>query len=469
MQIVLGVIAGFGQAPYDQPIVTVIALAMGLCLVHQRNGRSKIFAAWALGLGYFAHVMVWITEPFMVDAAATGWMAGPALFLMAGGLALFWAAAGAVGRGMLGLIFAFAVAEIARSFVLSGLPWALVGYIWIDSWGYQLAAIIGPHGMTALTFALAGLMATLRWPALIGAFGAVALWLIPMPAPQGVAQDAPVVRIVHPNILQHEKWHPDTRGQMYQRQLELTAQPGDLDLIVWPESALTYPLQDARPDIIRAGGGVPVLLGHQSNPDFQIHHNTASLLSGGEDASLDQMYVKTRLVPFGEYIPLGWLVARLGISGLADVEGQGFQPGTGAQLMHANGIGPILPIICYEGIFPHFVGSVSDRARAIILITNDAWFGTWGGPAQHFAQSRARATEQGIPVIRSANRGVSAMIDAKGNVLVSKGLKAEGVIDAKLPDVLEMTPYARSGDWPSVLFIFLGLVASFGFSPRRIG
>ncbi len=461
VQTALGAAAGFGHAPHYFTIVTVLALAGGFWLANSRAGAGRFWAAWALGLGYFGHVMVWIVEPFLVDVARHGWMAAPALFAMAGGLALFWGLAGRVSRDLWSLALAVALAEVARSYVLSGLPWGLVGYIWIESQAFQLARYVGPHGVSALTLLGAAALVARAVPLRVGAAAVLAAAvMVPPLAWTGAAADGPRVRILSPNVMQADKWAPQTREAMYQRHVALTAGAGDVDLVVWPESALTLPLSATREEILQAANGAPVLVGHQHSPDMDRFYNAASLLDPQGPARGDQIYLKSKLVPFGEYIPLTPLARRLGLTGLADRAGIGFTAGPDPHTVTVRGIGDVQVLICYEGIFPHFVRRIPQRPRAIVLMTNDGWFGTRGGPAQHLAQAQARAIEQGLPIVRSANRGISAMIDGRGQVLDYVDFGQTGALDTPLPPALAPTMYAIIGDVPILVIVMLALGAA---------
>lgn len=462
-----GAIAGFGQAPHELPFLTVALLGLGLWVVTHTKGARRFWAGWALGTGYFGHVMAWIIEPFLVDFATHGWMAAPALFLMAGGLALFWGVAARLSSGIWSLALALALAEIARSFVLSGLPWGLVGYSFISTPLYQAAQWIGPHGVTAVVFGLAACIGTLR---VVPALGAIIVTLVvwvwpPIVGPQAPA-DAPVVRILAPNVLQAEKWAPETRALMYQRHLDLSRGEQVPDLVVWPESGLTQNLTQSRQQVLDAAGGASVLLGYQYAQDFETYYNAASVLLPGGSAQDDPLYLKSRLVPFGEYIPLAAVARRVGLQGLADQAGVGFQAGPGPQDVTIPGIGSVQILICYEGIFPHFVGRLDMRPKALVLITNDAWFGSNGGPQQHLAQARARAIEQGLPVVRSANRGISAMIDARGHVVGQVPFGKTDRLDMALPPPLSAPLYSRMGDLPVILLIVLAWGFAFAIRPK---
>jgi apolipoprotein N-acyltransferase len=192
------------------------------------------------------------------------------------------------------------------------------------------------------------------------------------------------------------------------------------------------------------------------------------------DGSPAAVYDKHRLVPFGEYIPRADLVARLGLPALGTLTSGGFSAGSGPHLVRAEGLPPFLPLICYEAIFPQGLRAPEGRPEWLVQVTNDAWFGSASGPYQHFAQARVRAVEQGLPLVRVANTGISAMVDPHGRVTARLGLGEMGFVDASLPSALPATPYARSGDLLTLIAIamLLGLtVISFYHSvfrgPRR--
>jgi apolipoprotein N-acyltransferase len=181
----------------------------------------------------------------------------------------------------------------------------------------------------------------------------------------------------------------------------------------------------------------------------------------GPEGEVTDLYDKWHLVPFGEYIPFGENLADLGIRGLAARDGGGYAAGPGPALVDLPGIGPGLPLICYEGIFAEEVNASDVRPRVLLLITNDAWFGVRSGPQQHFAQGRLRAIELGVPMVRAANTGISGVIDGKGRILGSLPMGEAGALFLPLPPVLPATVYARTGDLPAILAIMgiLGLGA----------
>jgi apolipoprotein N-acyltransferase len=460
--------------------MTLPALAGALSLARNATRPAQAFAGlWALGLGYFTITMHWIIEPFLVDAPRHGWMAPFALALMASGLALFWGLAGAFARwaggGALALAVSLTLAEIARAHAFTGLPWALAGHIWIDTPLARLAAIAGPHGLTLLTFALAAALAPPRATSVLPLAASAAAWvaLDPGPAPAPAA-GAPLIRLVQPNIPQDQKWDPALIPDHVARHLRLTAGPPGPDgtpapapaLVVWPETTLPYLLGDAAgllAEATAAAGGAPLATGIARGEGGLYFNSLALTDATGRVAAV---YDKHHLVPFGEYVPFGDWLGRFGIRGLAATDGGGWSRGPGPAVIEVPGLGTAMPLICYEGIFAEEVNAMPDRARLLLLVTNDAWFGRQVGPYQHLAQGRLRAIEQGLPMVRAANTGISALIDPHGRILGQIPLGAEGVLDLPLPAALPPTPYSRGGDAPLV-FALLAAILALAMAARR--
>jgi len=207
------------------------------------------------------------------------------------------------------------------------------------------------------------------------------------------------------------------------------------------------------------------VLGIQRLED-EAFYNSLALV--GQGAEVLQVYDKHHLVPFGEYMPLKPLFRRLNFSGLAARAEGGYSAGPGPQLVDLGaGLGRALPLICYEAVFPQDVNGYAERPDLLLQITNDAWFGEASGPYQHLAQARIRAIEQGLPLLRAANTGVSAVIDGAGRVLVSLPLGEAGHLDALLPPPLRVTPYSRTGDLPALALLLL-LGAALAVWGRRV-
>jgi apolipoprotein N-acyltransferase len=468
-----------GLAPWQDLWLVPVALAgFSFLLLTTGAPRARVWQGWLFGVGYFAMGMSWIVEPFQVDAERHAWMAPFALLFLSGGLALFWAAAvwgaGRMGqtgwRFVLALTLTFSLAEFARAYLLTGLPWAAFGQFWIDTPLALLLPWAGPQGLALLTV-FAGLslglipLPSVRVRArIMAAAPAVALMLVAvlLPEPPLPEMSGKTVRLIQPNAPQDQKWDPAYMGVFFHRQLEFTAAPAagpKPDLVIWPETAIPVLLEDADHVFERISGqaaGAPVVLG-LLRTDQQGSYNSLAVLDG--QGGVSGVYDKHHLVPFGEYVPLSGAMEKLGITGLAQQIAGGFRAGPGARLLEISGIGTALPLICYEAVFPQDVNAVDERPGFLMQITNDAWFGTWSGPYQHLVQARMRAMEQGLPMARAANTGVSAMIGPYGRVLDQLPLGMAGYLDAALPRALPETLYRRTGDWPVLIILLLGLAA----------
>ncbi|WP_051202583.1 apolipoprotein N-acyltransferase [Sediminimonas qiaohouensis] len=484
-----GVLAATGQAPLGWVLPALAGFAGGAVLLVAAQGwRRAALIGQVFGTAYFLLALSWLIEPFMVDIARHGWMAPFALVFMAGGMALFWAGAFAVARAAAGagawaaalLAPAMTLAELLRARAFTGFPWASPGHMLVDAQAGQAAAWGGVGLLTLGIMGLAALAAgpwagrarramAMRAAVLLG--GGV-LCLVPVPEGAPVAGDRPVLRLVQPNAPQRLKWHPDHAPEFYQRQLRYTAAAPDAgaprpDLVVWPETAVPVRLNDAGGVLARiaqAAGGAPVVLGLLRDEGPRVYNSAVVVGPGG---TATEVYDKHHLVPFGEYVPFGDLLARWGIYGLAANAGQGFSAGPGAQLLDlGEGLGRALPLICYEAVFPRDVRAAPERPDFLLQITNDAWFGQVSGPWQHLAQARMRAIEQGLPMVRVANTGVSAMIDARGRVTAMIPLGQAGWRDAPLPAPAPPTGYAMLGDGPAAVLALL-LLGLGGRAARR--
>ncbi|MEL6586891.1 MAG: apolipoprotein N-acyltransferase [Pseudomonadota bacterium] len=471
-----GLLAGLGQAPWGLWPLALLGYAAGLRLLAE--SKRPFLAGWSFGTAHFALVLHWITEPFLVDAAATGWLMAPALLAVSLGMGLFWAIAAALGHrmgGAMAIALGLCAAELTRSYIFTGFPWALPGHILIDTAALPSASVFGAHGLGLFVLLGAAFVASAKVrPVLIGSV----FWAVPfataaiLSPPPTSTSDAPVIRLVQPNAPQHQKWDPAFMPIFFQRGLEATVAPSTLDapsVVIWPETALPELIRysaDVRPMIARAAGGVPVVIGAQRFDPEGNPRNALVVLEGPEgDIALVQD--KHRLVPFGEYLPLPWLSEALGLGPLAAQLAGRYAAGDGPRTFDLPGIGSVLPMICYEAIFPQDLRRV-DRPRAILHLTNDAWFGTFAGPQQHLALAKLRAAEAGLPLLRAANTGVSAVLDARGQILASLELGKDGHVDAPLPAALTVTPYARTGDWSAVVALVLAFLALLAWRAKAV-
>ncbi len=471
----LGAMSGLGQAPVSIPVFTLLGLGLlTIMLTRAPTMRRAAWLGWAAGTGYFTLTLSWIVEPFLVDIARHGWMAPFALVFLSAGLALFWGAAFGLahrfGRPSVvwraaSLIVTLTIAEMLRSYMLTGFPWALIGHAWIGWPPMQLAAFVGAHGLTFLTIALAAASVAL-WPRRRDLMGvaaiAVALYGAGMllGAAKPITEGRPTARLVQPNIPQDIKWDQDLAEEHLRRYLDLTGAPGTPDIVVWPETALPYFLNDAQPVLNRIASvtDAPVILGMQR---WEAGRYFNSLVSMDPEGRVGDVYDKVHLVPFGEYVPAPWLLTTIGLDIFTADAGYGYSFGSGLRLIDGGPLGRILPLICYEAVFPQDIHRVDVRAEAIVQITNDAWFGHISGPYQHLAQARLRAVEQGLPVVRVANTGVSAVIGPKGRVIARIPLDEAGMIDVTVPAPLAPTLYAATGDGPMALLLLLAALGLF--------
>ena len=474
--VLAGLAAALGQEPWGLWWLAMGGYVLGVGTV--ARARAPFLAGLAFGTAHFALALHWIVEPFRIDPAATGWLAPVALMGVGLGFGLFWAVAAWIGgrRGPLGAAVAIALAELLRSYLFTGFPWALPGHVFIASPALPAASIGGAHGLGLCLLVGAGLLATLN--AIRMGVG-VALLILPLavgtalaPAPD-VAADAPVIRLVQPNASQRLKWDPDWIGIFFRRALAETAAPPDgrpPDAVLWPETSLPELLRytdDVRPMMATAADGRPIVAGAQRYDAEGRPRNSLVLLTG-KGGDIDLIHDKHRLVPFGEFLPVPILFEALGIGPLASQLAGTYAAGEGPALIDLPGVGPVLPMICYEAIFPQDVIATA-RPRAILHLTNDAWFGTRAGPQQHLALARLRAAESGLPLLRAANTGISAAIDARGRVRAALPLNEAGHLDAALPSALPPTPYMAVGDWGALMVLLaLALWISVGRRPIAV-
>ncbi|MTE00064.1 apolipoprotein N-acyltransferase [Paracoccus sp. YIM 132242] len=475
LDLALGLVAALGLPPFGLWIATPLALAL---LIHRAARGGAFWHLLAGGLGWFGLSMNWITEPFLVEPEIYGWMAPFALVLLALGGALFWAIPAGLAarlatdapRRALAIAAALVLSDWLRGWIFTGLPWSLIGHAWIDTPLAQTAAWTGAIGLSLVTLALAVLPSLLRpLPAavvalaLTGGLWAAGLARLAQPLPPDTRT---VVRIVQPNAEQHLKWDPEWAAVFFQRLLDLSAAPGPRDLVVWPETAVNFLLEDAGPVLptIAQAAGAPLVMGIQRRDGSQFYN---SLVTLNPDATVGAPYDKFHLVPFGEYIPWGDALARIGITAFAAQQGNGYSAGPGPAVMSAPGVPDFQPLICYEAIFPRHLHGLDRRPGWLLQATNDAWFGQFSGPYQHLAQARLRAIESGLPLIRAANTGISAVIDPHGRIRQSLALGVQGKIDAALPAALPETPWMRWGSAPAVLLAILALAATLVRRKRR--
>ena len=450
--------------------------------------KSAFFSGWWFGFGYLGLGLYWISFALLIEPERVGWMIPfvvlglPAVFAVWGGLAtltVHMLGVQGVARVVL-LAGAWSGAEWLRGHAFTGFPWNLIGYTAVASDALlQVVALIGIYGLGFIVVLVAAMPATLGGGAATssrirtyGPVAAAALLMIVVWA-GGVlrllnAQDGDVpdvnLRLVQANISQHHKWQEERRRANLARYFQLSSQSGaeKTTHVIWPETAVPYFLAKD-PDLARAIGrlvkpngmvitGAPRTTAERESP-FRVWNAVHAVDHDGEIVGT---YDKSHLLPFGEYVPFRSFLNRLGVERIAAGQGD-FQAGKGATTLSLAGLPPVGVLICYEAIFPGEIVGDSERPRWLLNLTNDAWFGQTAGPYQHFTMSRVRAAEEGIPLVRVANTGISGIADAYGRVVVQSVLGETRIIDAALPVSLNaLTPYARWGD-AGFLVILLGL------------
>jgi len=455
---------------------------------------TAALAGWCFGFGYFLAGLYWVGYAFLVDAKTFGWL----LPVAVAGLPAYLAFYTALGLGAARLIWvrgperivALAAmltgAEWLRGHWLSGFPWNTFGYALTEPLALaQSVSLTGVWGLTFLCIAICASPAVLaddaadtphRWRApllgvlvLVGlaSYGVVRLAMHPTVYVSGVK-----LRIMQPNLQQDEKFNYSAKAQIMQRYLQLsdrTTGPNsngvhDFTHLIWPESAFPFFLT-REPDALAQIAALlkpstELITGAvRAAPSATAANPRAynSVYVIDPDGSIRGIYDKVHLVPFGEYLPLQRLLERLGLRQLTKQVG-GFLSGDRRRAMDVPHAPKMLPLICYEAIFPGAAVPRGERPGWLVNVTNDGWFGISTGPYQHFQQARVLAIAEGLPLVRAANTGISAVVDPLGRIIKALPLGAEGVLDAALPQAIETTPYVRFGDTPLILFLVVSWI-----------
>jgi apolipoprotein N-acyltransferase len=429
---------------------------------------------WWFGFGYFLGGLWWVGTAFLIEADVFGWLLPIAVLGLPAGLAVFWGLGTALAQLLWSdnwqRVFALAAglggAEWLRGVALTGFPWNAIGYaLTPGEVMMQSASLFGLYGLNFLAVAIFAAPAVLsggadgrRWilPSIAGlSVGALALLglLRLWQADDGVVPDVHL-RIVQPAIDQAEKWKPENRDRIFQSYLRLS-QTGDEPLgrgtvLIWPESAFPFALTES-PGALAAiarllPDGAKLVTGaariqHLPGEEQRVYNSIYVIDDAGE---IEAGYDKVTLVPFGEFLPFQSLLESLGLEQLTRIRG-GFSAGSQRRTMRAGEAPAFSPLICYEIIFPGAVLPQGPRPGFLLNVTNDAWFGATPGPYQHFHQARVRAVEEGLPLVRAANSGISAVTDGYGRILARTTLDEPAVIDSALPTAGPEPASARLG------------------------
>lgn len=451
-----------------------------------RPVMSAAVAGFSFGFGFFLAGLWWVGAAFLVDAGRFVWLMPFAVLILPAILALFWALGAAVARAIwldgwpriLVFAVAMSLAEWLRGHLFTGFPWNAFGYALTPfPVMMQSAALVGIWGLTAVAFFVFAAPAVLaesgsrsRRSGLVVLAAAAAVLLahvgygalVLSSGPDPVVDDIRI-RIVQPAIEQDERWQISAADETMARYLDLSAGSDGLagiDLVVWPESAFPFLLTE-RPSALAAiaellPAGTSLVTGAARADRSAGGDGRASVFNsvyviddGGE---IRGAYDKVHLVPFGEYLPLRSVLQWLGLRQLIALPG-GFAAGQKLRTLDVPGLPAMGPLVCYEVIFPGAVTEAGNRPAWLLNVTNDGWYGNTPGPYQHFLQARVRAVEEGLPLVRAANTGVSAIVDPHGRVLDSLGFGLVGAVDGNLPQALPPTPSGSLGD-----LVFLGIL-----------
>lgn len=486
-----GAIGALAMPPFGFLPALALSLAPTVLLVDgtAKDGPSRwapvkkaALIGWFWGFGYFVAGLWWLGAAFLVEADQFAWALPFGVLGLPAVLAFFPAFGFALARllwlpdasRIFALAFGLTVSEVMRGHLFTGFPWNSPGMaLGQNLWLMQSGSLVGLYGLTLIAIAIAAAPALLltgrdrceRWmtPALallaLGIMAGFGAWRVPGEAVASV--DNVRLRIMQPNLPQDAKFNPRNRDAIMRRYLTISASASQDGMglagathIIWPESAFPFLLHRDPASLAQIGALLDtgsVLVTGAARMDEPLPGESVGKFFNAIQVIDDRgtilgAYDKVHLVPFGEYVPrfLDAVIHAVGLRQFVQIPG-GFEPSDRRKPLAIPGLPPVAATICYEAIFPGAVLPEGPRPNLILNVTNDAWFGQTPGPYQHFAQARLRSVEEGLPLVRAANTGISAVVDSYGRILKSLPLGVEGVIDAKLPVATPATLYSRTG------------------------
>jgi apolipoprotein N-acyltransferase len=492
-----GAASAFAFEPAGLWPLILVAFAL-LCefICRAKSMPRALLVGWAFGFGQFVVGLNWIATAFTYQAAMPPWLGWVAVVLVSLYLAIYPAMAtglawrfGREDRVVLVVVLggAWAITEWLRGTMFTGFPWNPAAAALAPTPLIKVTALIGTYGLSGLAVLLGGavwLEYRKQWLPLVVILGVTALlWLLPASAVPADPLTVRNVRIVQPNIGQEDKWRPGFDVEAARRLASLSGAPSEPRLLLWPEAAITDPLEDARtdehsafaefqrtraasllgPDDRLLTGGIAIA----SKDGVHVEGAANSIFVVAPGGRVAGRYDKAHLVPYGEYLPMRPLMSAIGISRLAPGE-LDFTSGPGPRTIDLGGEwGKVGFQLCYEIIFSGQVVDEKHRPGFIFNPSNDAWFGRWG-PPQHLAQARLRAAEEGLPVLRSTPTGISAVVDARGEIVKSLPWRQAGVIDAVIPAAANAPPpFARFGNAIPLLLGFALIIGGIVLGRRR--
>ena len=473
-----GVLMMAAFAPfYVWPVIVVVLPLFYRLLNAAPTGREAARRGFFFGYGHAMAGTYWIANALLVDAEKFGWLVPFSVLGLSAVLAIWFALFGWWFHALrssqsLTNIIRFAalwvLIEYLRSVGMFGFPWNLAGYTALASIHVaQLASIVGVFGLSfwvvlVATLPVLGYRKALVAIALImGTAYGYGAWRMP----DSTSFTTTHLRIVQPSVPQAVKWTPQGKMESLKLHADMMRIEKDVtpDVVIWSESAFPYTLRADRP--------WPPQLGALLLPNQLLL--TGAMRAEGEGTALKlwnsmvaidgkgvvrATYDKHQLVPFGEFMPLRDVLPLDKITP-GDTD---FSRGSGPQTISIDTIPPFSPLVCYEVIFPWLAVNKQVRPQWLLNVTNDGWYGNATGPYQHYAAAQMRAIEQGLPVVRAANNGISAVIDPYGRAVAELELNKRGIIDSLLPVSAPPTLYARHGVAVAIILTAtLLLVAAF--------
>ncbi|MEM6461824.1 MAG: apolipoprotein N-acyltransferase [Pseudomonadota bacterium] len=500
-----GALGVLSLPPFDFFAVLFISFTLLVWLLDGASGdpdagffgklRPAFWTGWWFGFGYFTGGLWWLANALLIEAEQFAWALPIAVFGLPALLAIFYGLATAFARALwsdgLGricvLAAGFGLAEWMRSFVLTGFPWNAIGYGAMPvPVMMQSSAVVGIFAMSALAvvvFSVPALIATRRGLVpglaiavlLCSAHIGYGYWQLSQPMPD--ADENIVIRLVQPSIDQSEKWDDDERSRIFDTLLSLSSRPPESGRqpthIVWPETSVPFILTSNPAALAMIGqtlqDGQTLITGAVRQESGAAGEETRyynSIYTIDDEGQIIAAADKVHLVPFGEYLPFEGLLQRAGLDTIATTPG-GFSAGSRRSSVAVNGDRRFLPMICYEVIFPAEMAAEGPPADFIVNVTNDAWYGNTPGPHQHFRKAQLRAVETGMPLVRAANNGISAVTDGKGRIMAGMSQNVIGFVDVELPTKI----HAKVNNWNTNLAFWLitgvlilgGLVSRYSF------
>lgn len=479
--LIAGLLSALAFAPLHLvPFLCLSYPCLLLVLMKRPFGTQSFVYGWYFGFGQFYGGFYWIGHAFITQEDVAGWVGFVAVGFLAGGMAVYSGLVTLLVRyihrkgafNQISVILSFVIlwnlAEWLRGHLFSGFPWNLSGYVWgFSDIMLQSTAFYGIYGLGVVTIFLSLTPLLPRiWQKAVGlCVPLAALFVFGLfRLPDDIAYHDDVrLRIIQPNISQRDKWDSAKKADNFLKYMAMSSAGEGEEKpthVIWPETAVIYFLDqdEFRRFLISdmLGKDTTLLTGFprliREGGDLSVWN---SFIAIGAQGNNEGLYDKFHLVPFGEYIP-SFFRKFVGFFGLSNVF-QGdidYSTGPGLKTLHIPGTPPVGVLICYEVIFPGAVTDPADRPDWLLNVTNDAWYGVSSGPFQHFLQSRVRAIEEGLPMVRSAGTGISAIIDPYGRVVEQQSLNISGVVEGRLPEkIVARTSYSRWKDWT-----FMGLI-----------